>query len=111
MVTLALIYLGMLLTWTWYLATMMLKHKHDEGMEFTIEQKVFGYPMMYAGLILLDVIVMNFIIATLLMAELPREWLFTERCKRHIKESGWRGSFARWACRHFLDPFEEGGHC
>lgn len=111
MITLLLIYLGVLVTWTWYLATMMLKHRRDEGMKFTFEQKVFGYPMMVGGLVILDSIIMNMIIATILMFEVPKEWLYTDRCKRHMNEDGWRGKVARWSCRHFLDPFEEGGHC
>ena len=105
------IYLGMLITWMWYLATMMLKLKRDKGMKFTIEQKAFGYPMMIAGLVILDAIVMNIIIGTIMFVELPREWLFTTRCQRHMRENTFRGKIARWACRHFLDPFEIGGHC
>lgn len=100
-------------TWTLYLAVMNLKMERDrlklEGKDFTIEQKIFGYPMLLIGLCM-DV-VMNFFVGTILFLEIPKEMLLTTRCQRHMKDDTKRGKMARWICKHFLDPFEIGGHC
>lgn len=38
-------------------------------------------------------------------------WGLTNRCDRHLDDSGWRGKLARFLCSQFLDPFQTGGHC
>lgn len=110
-------YFTMYKTWSYYLAVMHLKEERDklksEGKDFTVEQKVFGYPTLIIGLgwdILL-----NFLVGSIMFLELPRydlkEYLFTGRVSRWNDTGGWRGDLARWFCRHYLDPFERGGHC
>jgi len=110
-------YFTMSKTWEYYLAMMHLKEERDrlkaEGKDFSIEQKIFGYPMLVRGL-LWDVFLNSFV-GTFFFAEPPRydkkEWLFTGRVSRWKDTYGKRGKIARWFCKHFLDPFEKGGHC
>lgn len=95
------------LTWTLYLAVMAMKDKRDQ---LTAATKVFAYPILIIGL-LVDVIY-NLTAGTIIFLEIPREWLFTTRCERHLLNKTIRGNIARWLCRNFLDPFEPSGkHC
>lgn len=109
-------YITLGITWLFYLAAMHLKEERDRlklvGRDFTIEQKIWGIPLIFFGL-LIDV----FLNATVgwIFLEPPRydlkEWLFTGRVSRWNDTGGWRGDLARWFCFHFMDPFEKGGHC
>ena len=96
----------MYITWTYYLAVMKLKLKRDE---LSIPAKIFGYPILWVGL-LWDVL-FNVVVGSLTFLEPPKELLFTARCNRHLQKLGWRQTVAMWWCSHFLDPFDEGGHC
>lgn len=100
-------------TWIFYLAVMHLKEERDrlkaEGKEFTTSQKIFGYPIIFIGLIV-DVF-LNMTAGTILFIEIPKEILFTGRVSRWNDTGGWRGDLARWFCSTLLDPFEKGGHC
>ena len=61
---------------------------------------------------LLD-IVTNLIVAPLVFADIPREWLVTDRLVRY-KETGdgWRYALACAICEGLLDPFDPtGDHC
>ena len=51
----------------------------------------------------------NLIVFTLLFAELPREWLVTERLKRHVKQHTIRGKVARYIGNTILNPFDHSG--
>lgn len=107
------LYLSIAFMWVNYLAVMMLKDERDElreqGKDFSIEQKIWGYPVLLF-MVVVDV-TFNMIPGTILYLEIPRELLFTSRCQRHMNEVGYRGDFARWCCKHFMDPFDKGGHC
>jgi hypothetical protein len=52
----------------------------------------------------------NLIVFTLLFAELPREWLVTERLKRHAKQQTFRGKLARYIGDLLLHPFDYTGN-
>ena len=52
----------------------------------------------------------NFVFGTLLFLERPYELTLTQRCDRHLKDTGFRGSIARALCNHLLNPFEP-DHC
>lgn len=57
-------------------------------------------------------VVFNVIIATFIFADLPEEYMFTQRLSRYkAGDSGWRTHVAKWLCANLLDPFELGGHC
>lgn len=55
-------------------------------------------------------VLFNWIIGTLYFRELPRELLFTDRCKRHMKGSGAQLRRATLVCAYLLNPFDS-GHC
>lgn len=54
---------------------------------------------------------LNISLGSLLFLEFPRSLAFTKRCQRHMNDDTWRGKLARFWCKNFLDPFEDGGHC
>ena len=96
------------LVWIGYLAIMHLKLAHDEGMIPKVVMP-FAYFTLAIGLIL------DFgfnMVSSVVFLELPHEFLFTQRCERHIGEGyGWRKIMARFICKTFLDPFALHGHC
>jgi hypothetical protein len=101
------LYLFMYVTWLYFLAVMNLDRKKDE---LTLPAKVFAWPIFIVGFAL-DVS-FNLTVGTLSFLELPHELTFSERCSRHINESGWRGDVARWWCDNYLNPFDKSGkHC
>ncbi len=96
--------------WLFYLAVMCLKGARDAG-RLTKWAKLFGYPILIVGY-LLDIIA-NVVILTVLLLELPHEFVVTERLSRHIKFSGgFRYAIAKWFCTNLLDPYDPSGcHC
>ncbi|OQX30709.1 MAG: hypothetical protein B0D96_03335 [Candidatus Sedimenticola endophacoides] len=94
-------------TWIHYLAIMNLSRNRRKLTPFArfwaYNALVIGYP--------LDCL-FNLLLGTLFFLELPREWLFTARCDRHLDDPGWRGRNARFFCHNLLDPFDpKGTHC
>ena len=51
----------------------------------------------------------NMIVFSLLYFELPKEWLVTERLKRHVKQHTFRGKLSRWIGETILNPFDHSG--
>lgn len=98
-----LLYLG----WVFYLAVMGLKRARDEG-TLTRTTYVFGYPVLWLGLVL-DVF-LNATALSLVFFEPPKEWLMTQRLKRHARYTDRPRSvrIVRWF-RQFLDPFDPKG--
>lgn len=95
--------------WVFYLAVMNLKRAKDAG-SLRPWAKRLGAPVLLVGY-LLDVLA-NLIVFTVLMFEWPREWLVTDRLKRHKLGTGWRSNVAQWFCRDLLDTFDPSGcHC
>lgn len=92
--------------WVFFLAVMSLKRAKDAGL-LTATAKCFGYPVLFAGL-LLDFIANTFVLSLLLL-ELPREGTVTSRLKRHNATStGWRKAVAAWT-EPLLDPYDPSG--
>lgn len=105
----AYIYLSLLTFYALYLAVMSLYRAYKAG-TMPLASKVLGYQLLMIGLVL-DV-VMNLTLFSLVFVEVPREWLVTDRLKRHIKQSGYRGWLARFICHSLLSPFDpSGNHC
>ena len=95
--------------WVLYLASMNLIRARDAGL-LPRAAYVLGLPIVAAG-VLLDALV-NVTVCTLLFAELPREWLVTERVTRLERSGGWRQVVASWVCHNLLDNFDPSGkHC
>lgn len=57
-------------------------------------------------------VLLNFTELAALTWDWPRneyELTFSNRLKRLVHDSGWRGNFARFVARRMLDPFAPGG--
>jgi len=96
-----------LFTWVFYLAAMNMKRniKH-----VGLVAKLFAYPAMFIGYPL-DVM-FNVFVGSIFFIEMPKELLFTSRCKRHYKHPGHRGNMARFFCKNLLNGFDpSGAHC
>lgn len=103
--------LSLYMLWLFYLAVMALFSAKQKGM-LKKPALVLGYPILVIGA-LLDFAV-NATVMSVLMLELPREWLVTKRLSRHIKHGeGWRKYVAQWVCQNLLDTFDPDhrGHC
>lgn len=95
--------------WLLYLAIMSLYRAYKNG-TLSLVSKVLGYPILAIGLVF-DVLA-NITIFSLVFLELPKEWLVTDRLKKHIKTASWRGKLAGFICHHLLSPFDPtGDHC
>ena len=97
--------------WTWalwvlFLAVMNLKRARDDKVlpRFAWLPGVFT---LYVGW-LLDFLV-NVVVLSVAMLEVPRELTVTARLKRHRDDTSWRGTFARWIAANLLDPFDPSG--
>jgi hypothetical protein len=98
--------LGFWLLWVFFLAVMSLKRARDAG---TLSKFawVLGMPVLVIGL-LLDLVI-NVLVMSVVLWEIPRELTVTARLKRHNKQStGWRLVVAKWF-EPILDPFDPSG--
>lgn len=93
--------------WLFFLAVMALKHARDAG-RLSVWGERLGWPILLLGY-LLDFVV-NVLVLTILLLELPHEWLVTARVSRHIPQAGYRGAVARWLNDQLLEPIDP-GHC
>jgi hypothetical protein len=92
--------------WILYLAVMNLKRVRDEG-KLTSLAKYLGLPVLFIGYIL-DAI-LNIVVMTIILFEIPQEMTVSQRLKRHNKNStGWRKAVAVWF-EPLLDPFDPSG--
>lgn len=92
--------------WLFYLAVMNLKRVKDAG-KLTKPALILGYPILIIGYVL-DFL-SNILVMTVLLLELPRELLVTQRLKRHKDLLTWRGKVARWFGDNLLDQFDPDG--
>ena len=110
-----LIYVGLmyyliLFVWVYYLMLMKFKAARDRG--FEPHKLVVFHAYLLIALGTPFYILLNFVVASIIFLDPPREWQFTKRCQRYIRKgSGWRYELAKWTCENWLDPFEEEGHC
>ena len=91
--------------WVMFLAVMALKAAWKV---LPVEIKVIAVPAVTVA-ILFDV-AFN-VVSSILFADMPREWTFSQRVGRYQKEGGWRALIAKWICSRLLDPFDAGEHC
>lgn len=96
--------------WVFFLAVMALKGARDTG-KLTTPAKFLGYPILAIGYVL-D-IVANLTVMSILLLELPEEFVVTDRVTRHVQNSdGFRYQISKWLCTNLLDPFDPSGcHC
>jgi len=95
-------------TWLFYVAFMHIK-EHEHQVKDKIGALWYGLWPFFILALIMDVL-FNFVIGTMIFLEIPRELLFTSRCQRHLKSSGWRLRNAHFVCTYLLNPFDE-GHC
>lgn len=100
-VTFAVVYL----LFVFYAAVMNIQRVHEMG-KLNLLGKVLGYPTLLIGYAL-DVLV-NLVVMTVVMLELPREWTVTARLKRHQASSGWRLAVVKFL-EPLLDPLDPSG--
>jgi hypothetical protein len=105
--------------WFAYLGVMALKRADDAG-QLSWGLTAFAFPGV-ALAVILDWLV-NWLILTALLLELPRELLVTQRLSRHLHGHGmttgsprlsrWRKALAKLVCEQLLDRFDPSGkHC
>ena len=93
--------------WILYLAVMGLKRVRDQG-KLSKLALYLGTPVLFVGYVL-DAI-LNIVVMTVILLELPKELTVSERLKRHNQDSGgWRKSVALWF-EPLLDPFDPSGN-
>lgn len=98
--------LGVWLLWVFYLAVMNLSRARKAG-TLSKTAYVFGLPVLIIGLAL-DLLI-NVLVMSLVLWEIPRELTVTSRLKRHHKAStGWRLAVVRWF-EPLLDPYDPDG--
>lgn len=60
-------------------------------------------------------LLMQFTVFAVVFADIPRDWLVTQRLRRYMRDlppEHWRRRWADYLCRHLLDPFDPtGAHC
>ena len=98
------------LFWGLYVLVMGLYRAKLDG-KLSKPLMVLGAPYLVAGY-LMDVAA-NFVLASILFLEPPRELTLTSRLKRHLKtDIGWRYLVAIAICESLLDPLDPTGrHC
>lgn len=92
--------------WLFYLAVMNLQRARDAG-TLTRTAYLMGLPILYVGLLLDSLI--NQIWMSVILLELPREWLVSARLQRHFHGTGWRQAVAVWFAVNLLDVFDPSG--
>lgn len=98
--------LALYVLWPFYLAVMCLKGARDAG-RLSKYARAMAWPILIIGAAL-DAFA-NIVIMSVILLELPREWLVTPRLKRHIRGGGYRRRIAVWMGEHLLDPFDPSG--
>jgi hypothetical protein len=92
--------------YVFYAAVMNIKRVRDAG-KLTVFGKALGYPTLAIGLVL-DLLV-NVLVMSVVLLEVPQEFTVTSRLKRHQRDStGWRLAVVRFF-EPVLDPLDPSG--
>lgn len=91
--------------YVFYAAGMNIKRVSQSG-KLTLVGKLLGYPTLLIGVVL-DVVV-NVLVMTVVLLELPREWTVSGRLERHKDSLGWRSAVAKFI-EPVLDPLDPSG--
>lgn len=95
-------------TWLFYLAFMEIKSNREQYKKALGIAWYGGYPI-FAAALLMDVL-FNWTFGWAFFREFPKEFLFTARCKRHLKSTGIQLARAQFVCTNLLDPADK-RHC
>lgn len=90
-----------------YVASMGMIRAHAEN---KLNGLLWGLCLPFVAVSIVLDFINNVIVFTLLFAEMPREWLVTERLKRHAKQHTVRGKLARYIGDLLLNPFDPSGN-
>lgn len=101
--TAILIVAGLLQLWTLFLSYTALKAKWSN---LRLEVKIVGFIFVLSGL-LLDIAI-NWTIG--LVLGITKDFTLSQKCKRLGKLDSLRGKIARYICKNWLNPFDQ-GHC
>ena len=102
---------GVYVLWMFFLAVMALMRAHEAGTLSKVALYL-GMPIVAVG-VLIDFVV-NVVVLTPLMLDVPAEWTVSQRLARIKAEepTSWRGKMASWICTNLLDTFDPTGeHC
>jgi hypothetical protein len=94
-----------------YISVMKLRELRDSGELNRAHWSltVVAYTLLGVGLVC-DML-LNWMVFTVVLLELPQEVLTTARVRRHkFTGTGWRQSVCIWFCTNFLKPFDA-NHC
>jgi hypothetical protein len=89
-----------------YVASMAMIRAHAEG---KLNGLLWVLCLPFVAVSIVIDFINNVLVFTFLFAEFPREWLVTERLKRHVKQHTFRGKLARYIGNLILDPFDHTG--
>lgn len=96
------------LLWVLYVFCMAMERAHLAGLVSPFAWALALPFIVFA--IGLDV-ALNLTVACIVFAELPEygEWTISQRLNRLARDTGWRGTLARWLARNLLDPYDSTG--
>lgn len=87
-------------------AFVAIMHAKSLGKRITLYWRLVLVPLAIIGVVA-DV-AFNMIFGTVVYLELPREWLFTARCRRHFRgKRGWRKTISEFFAKQ-LNQFDPG---
>lgn len=93
--------------WVFYLAVMNIKRVRDAGKLGKVALTL-GMPVLFVGLFL-DLLV-NVLVMSIILLEIPQETTVTARLKRHkVESTGWRLRVTNWFASELLDHFDPSG--
>lgn len=90
-----------------YVASMGMIRAHAEG---KLNGVLWVLCLPFVAISLFLDLINNLTVFSLIFAELPKEWLVTDRLKRHAKENTFRGKLARWIADTILNSFDHSGN-
>jgi len=94
--------------WPLYVFTMAMLRAKEQNLT-TLTAWILAFPLIVIALIL-DVL-LNFTVFAVLLWDFPKpkEWTFSQRLNRLVRNDDWRGSVARWVAASLLDPYDPSG--
>lgn len=86
-----------------YVASMNMIRAHAEGV---LNGYLWALCLPFVAFAIVYDFLHNITLFWLLFWNMPREWLVTDRLKKHIKEDTYQGRLSRFLCKKILSPFD-----
>lgn len=106
MIWLGLLIADLYLFFVMYVASMGMLRARAEA---KLNKVLWALCLPFVALAMLVDFMHNVTVFSVLFAELPKEWLVTERLQRHAKQDTKRGKLARWFGSTILNAFDHTG--